>query len=128
MTPKPKIVIADDERPAGRKGECFYCKKPVGALHKTFCVIASAFPATIRITDTKTGETREYKMDEYEDEDGWSSYSWVEGNYSCNDNRGNFFARAGGEDDYDLPCGDGRFRVDAVIRDSNGEILYAEKP
>ena len=32
-------VRPQDARPAGKPDECFYCKRPLGALHKEGCVI-----------------------------------------------------------------------------------------
>ena len=34
-----KIVTIEDERPAGKKGECFYCQEPIGKEHARECVI-----------------------------------------------------------------------------------------
>lgn len=33
-----KAVAADDARPAGKAGECFYCKQSVGGTHSLDCV------------------------------------------------------------------------------------------
>jgi len=42
------------------------------------------------------------------------SYLWEEGNYACDCNRGDFFARAGGESDPHQPCGDFAYEVDDI--------------
>jgi hypothetical protein len=34
-------VANDSERPAGKPGECFYCKRKLGEQHKDNCVIKS---------------------------------------------------------------------------------------
>lgn len=33
-----KRVTKEDERPLGKRGECFYCKRAVGQTHKDECV------------------------------------------------------------------------------------------
>ncbi len=43
--------------------------------------------------------------------DSGSEFCWTEGNFSCDCNRGAFFADAGGDADRDCPCGDERFHV-----------------
>jgi hypothetical protein len=38
MKYKSWIVSKEDERPAGNKGECFYCNEKIGVEHKKGCV------------------------------------------------------------------------------------------
>jgi len=35
------LVTEAAERPAGRKGECFYCRQPVGSEHGPECVLVT---------------------------------------------------------------------------------------
>ncbi|MFA5037997.1 MAG: hypothetical protein WC479_12575 [Candidatus Izemoplasmatales bacterium] len=45
------IVTEKDERPAGDKGECFYCKTPLGGEHKADCPIrVRTIVASVTIT------------------------------------------------------------------------------
>lgn len=37
--PETHLVNKSDARPAGNPDECFYCKEPIGGLHKLGCVI-----------------------------------------------------------------------------------------
>lgn len=45
------VVRAEDERPARRDGTCFYCRQPLGALHKPTCVIVSKTVVIRVVTD-----------------------------------------------------------------------------
>lgn len=79
---------------------------------------------TAYLTDLDTGETREWKIYDFEaahlEE---SDFMWSEGNYSCNCNRALFFARAAGEEDpNDRECGDGAYSI--IILDGTGDVRY----
>ena len=76
----------------------------------------------VDILDLESGEVRTYNQNV----DWNGSFIWEEGNFACDCNRGNFFARAGGEFDLDSPCGDERFVV-LEIRSDEGERLYGEE-
>jgi hypothetical protein len=77
----------------------------------------------VKIKKVETGEVREY-FDEYlVGEDGFDPYMWQEGNYSCDCNRGDFFARANGEEDPDHDCGDELYKVHIEV---DGVVLYSE--
>lgn len=39
IKPSTFIVRPQDERPARRDGTCFYCREPIGSMHKEDCVI-----------------------------------------------------------------------------------------
>jgi hypothetical protein len=125
-------VTQEDARPGGAPDRCFYCGVLVGNLHHPFCVIVSEFPVTVRITDTKTGNTADYKTTEYESGDGWDPFIWSDGNYSCDCNRSLFFSRATGTEEEESPaCGtieENRYRVDSIIEDATGDVLYSEEP
>ncbi len=43
------IVKAEDVRPAGKPGECFYCERAVGEAHQAECVILQRF-VRVRVT------------------------------------------------------------------------------
>lgn len=84
-----------------------------------------------RIRDNKSGEVREYKMDDIiSDGDPHPSiYSWEYGNYSCDCNRSLFFQYAAGVSsdaaDWDHGCGDGGFSVQ-VYNPVTGNVFYDE--
>lgn len=44
-------------------------------------------------------------------------FNWTEGNYSCDCNRGDFYAQAGDEPDPDLPCGNSLVDLVALFID-----------
>ena len=77
------------------------------------------------ITDTGTGEARIY-----EDEYPYSEFIWNEGNYSCDCNRGLFFARAGGREPglHEFTCnvGPNRFTVE-IIEDTDAQPASPDK-
>jgi hypothetical protein len=52
-------------------------------------------------------------------------FVWSEGNFACDCNRGNFFAKAAGDDDSDCSCGGGRYRVKITAPD--GTVFYEDK-
>lgn len=66
------------------------------------------------------------KMREHREEGDWTdagmAYQWFEGNYSCDCNRALFFARAGGEDDPEIGCGEGAYSVRLVNADTGATI------
>lgn len=61
------------------------------------------------------GVQRTFTYDE-KSEDGLL-FMWTEGNYSCDCNRSLFFARAAKEEEIDIPCGEGGFRLVALRAD-----------
>jgi hypothetical protein len=81
-------------------------------------------PASVKITDTKTGESRIYLDDWFDGE--LQVWAYQEGNYSCDCNRYLFFQRAANadEDDEDIGCGDDRFVIDSIFW--QGKIWYSE--
>lgn len=80
----------------------------------------------IHITEVATGITRIYH---HNDDPDWEridgDYVWPDGNYGCDCNRALFFARAGGEEDIDIECGEERFSVCITARET-GEVLYRD--
>ncbi len=71
------------------------------------------------ITDTTTGETREWWDGFYGD--AWvapesdSEYGWTEGNFACDCNRAEAFAWAAGLDgDLEAVCGHDRYTIRVV--------------
>lgn len=78
--------------------------------------------AVAHITDTQTGETRQQPA---EFTGLHHAYLWSEGNYSCDCNRGMFFAHAAGEQDPNRSCGDERYKVKIVGND--GTLLYEDE-
>ena len=80
------------------------------------------------IRKNTTGEIREYRTEVwlFDDEEGVpDSYMWSEGNYSCDCNRGLFFARAGREEEnWHLPCGNELYSVNLKTMDR--KIFYKE--
>jgi len=53
---------------------------------------------------------------------GPDDFWWTEGNGACDCNRGDFFERAGGNEDADEPCGDSRYLVMRFLL-SDGRVL-----
>lgn len=81
-------------------------------------------PAVVSITCAETGETRSCEMDFFGD------FTWSDGNYACDCNRGLFFEREcvpGADDDVDpdRDCGMIAFTVRIVAKD-DGRLLYEE--
>lgn len=84
-------------------------------------------PITVEIIDTYTGELRQFTDSLYRDDEYDGIYLWVAGNYECDCNRGNFFARAKNEPDRNELCNTGDNRY--IVRISHaGEVLYSEFP
>jgi hypothetical protein len=54
-----------------------------------------------------------------------NTYIWEGGNYQCDCNRGNFFARYGGEEEPNLDCGDDAFSV-RLLHPVSRRPLYSE--
>lgn len=82
----------------------------------------------VKITDTMTGVTRDATWPEYawgDEKDGVYDYLWSEGNYSCDCNRGMFFAQAAGEPDPDMICGESRYAV-KILSEDGSAILYED--
>ncbi len=71
---------------------------------------------SVAVRDNETGETRVVIMDDL-DGDEWdeevAEFLWLEGNFSCDCNRGIWFRRAGGEEEEppDHDCGETRYSV-----------------
>jgi hypothetical protein len=68
------------------------------------------------------GVERTYRMDNCPCPEDADDFWWTEGNGACDCNRGDFFARAGGEEDPDTPCGDSAYFVMKFIRADGTEI------
>jgi len=92
------------------------------------------FEADVHLLDTLTDERAIFRS-QYEqlDESGeYLEYIWAEGNFSCDCNRGTFFEQSSEPTDDDgtapleHPCGDGRYRVEKLVRLSDGKVLYYE--
>jgi len=78
----------------------------------------------VHIRKNKTGEIRTRKDTLLCDDDGISTFIWGEGNYSCDCNRGIFFARVNGEEeDEDIKCGSSKYSVNIEL---DGEMIYSE--
>ncbi len=76
-----------------------------------------------RIRNNRTGEVREMKDWLFLDEGGDTpnTYTWVDGNYGCDCNRGIFFRRAGGEEgEWEVECSEGKFSVNLVNPETGG--------
>jgi hypothetical protein len=54
-----------------------------------------------------------FSIDDGDVEDAIRSvvYQWSDGNYSCDCNRALFFARAGGEEEPEVECGEGAYAI-----------------
>ena len=78
--------------------------------------------ATVKITNTVTGESRIY-LDEWFDGDT-QVWAWSDGNYSCDCNREISFCESHGEETETEECGSERFRVDSIF--AAGRLWYSE--
>lgn len=88
-----------------------------------------AFAITVHLLKTATGERVEYRTEGFQDPDNpgqFSSFIWEDGNFSCDCNRELFFARAKGLPEPDVYCSGGRFRVEKIVRDADGVVIYEE--
>lgn len=74
------------------------------------------------IRNNFTGEER-IDLDEFDwkDEHGFL-FMWTDGNYGCDCNRALFFARAAGEEDADVPCGNSAFSVPWAEREDGTRL------
>lgn len=80
-------------------------------------------PAALIIRRNADGVVRRLSMESMGGYHG--DYIWSEGNFSCDCNRGIFFAEAEGELNPDRDCGDDAFAV-RIIADNNGHELYSD--
>lgn len=82
--------------------------------------------AVVRIRHNPTGEIREIDQDVILNDNLEAElFIWEEGNFSCDCNRGLFFANAAGEDDPDRACGMDEYSVQ-IINPADGSIIYDE--
>jgi hypothetical protein len=81
------------------------------------------FNADIAIRRVSDGVVRVMKMRECRSS---VVYGWSDGNYACDCNRGLFFARAVGEEDPDVECGEVVYKIDCIKDAETGEVLYTE--
>ena len=73
------IVKPADARPAGKPDECFYCKRPMGAAHKTGCVIVGR-TVVIRVTmEVVVDVPRDWDKDSVEFK--YNGSSWCASNF-----------------------------------------------
>lgn len=80
--------------------------------------------AWIEIAKKETGEVRHYR-DEFFDcsAESASEFLWTEGNYSCDCNRALFFARANGEPDPLVECGEVAYTAIKAICDDGTVVI-----
>ena len=117
------VVTANDARPAGKLGECFYCQTPVGYEHRVGCVLRCV-PAVAYIRKNDTGEVRQCATIWLVDDP--SPFIWEEGNYRCDCNRHLFFNHAGGENDSDdCSCGETAYTVLKIVLEDE-TVVYEE--
>jgi hypothetical protein len=91
---------------------------------------SALYDVDVYMIDTKTGERAVYRdKTGWDDEDGFFSFNWAEGNYSCDCNRHLFFERALGRksgQDCESECSEGRYRIERIVRLSDGVTVYEE--
>ena len=87
----------------------------------------------VYLRDLNTGYSDVYHThDPFDNEfynNGFGTYLWSEGNYSCDCNRSLFlycYAENGTGKYKDYPCGEGNIIIDKIVRVDTGEILYSE--
>lgn len=56
------------------------------------------------------------------------AYQWSDGNYSCDCNRGLFFARARGLPDPDVACGEEIYLVEKIVEHGTDRLIYVDDP
>lgn len=81
------------------------------------------FDVEVAIRRIADGEVRVARMREVRDT---LEFGWSDGNYGCDCNRALFFARANGEDEPDIECGETAYAVDWIKDAETGEIVYSE--
>lgn len=88
----------------------------------------------VAMLDTVTGERRVYR-DDFDWQDANETpeetrhtiaYMYEDGNYSCDCNRGKFFAESGGEGAPDLPCDGERIVVESIVERGTGKRIYSD--
>lgn len=75
------------------------------------------------IRNNKTGEVRRSVSKRDPEYDDNVEFMWTDGNYGCDCNRALFFARAAGDDEPDIDCGEEAYSV-LRVEDETGRILY----
>lgn len=101
-----------------------------GIILRMSTSIETWFLADVHLFKVETGERRVYRSEEIEWDGEWSHWIWEDGNYSCDCNRELFFVSAGGgeAESCSVPCSDGKYVVEKIVRRFDGEILYEEQP
>jgi hypothetical protein len=80
----------------------------------------------VTLRDTTTGEVRVWTSDIEWGDVEHPAFIWEEGNFACDCNRAQFFARAiGAPEPTCPPCGDWRYVIDQIT-DANGVVVYTE--
>jgi hypothetical protein len=94
--------------------------------------VTDFYPIDVHYLDTETGE-RVVARDEFgsDDEDGtFFEFVWSEGNRACDCNRRQDFVRAKGlpeePDDASVVCGRSRYKIERIVRVSDGVKVYAD--
>ena len=90
------------------------------------------FDYTVALRHVPTGEVRivkdRFDFSGYTRDEDWehdADYIWLNGNYSCDCNRHNFFNRIGNpEFDEEIPCGDVLYAVDWIRNEESGRLTY----
>jgi len=87
-------------------------------------------PIRVTLCKVASGETRTFDDELYTTADYDGLYIWEDGNYGCDCNRYLFWERAGGREPFEegdeLHCGSSEYRVDQIVRVSDGAVLYTE--
>ena len=92
------------ERPAGKKGECFYCKCKIGSPHTHDCAIPKrtvVMKATISyVTEVPLGWNQE-QIEFHRNESSWCSFNFIEELPDCFCGNSKFeFIREATEEDH----------------------------
>ena len=84
-------------------------------------------PLVVDIQDVLTGQHIQYATQTFCEETGsLFLYAWTEGNFGCDCNRAQIFARALGKDaPEDPPCGEEQFVVQ-LIDPATGTVVYTQ--
>lgn len=79
----------------------------------------------VLIRKNNTNECRWYDAGDYSDPET-IEFLWSEGNYSCDCNRGLFWARANNEADPDRECGISEYDVIDAETDTGEKLLFVD--
>jgi hypothetical protein len=85
-----------------------------------------SYPIDVHYLDTVTGERAVVREQGHDDEGIFSDFWWSDGNGACDCNRAGEMARARGEAPPPTSCVGTRYRIERIVRVSDGVEIYTE--